>query len=246
MAPQEFSELLEKRIAPFTVMLVIMPAESPVVADDVVASATGSLLYTGQKELLLTNHHVYDKFDSHRRKSPGTILAMSGVDGSRFLDISAAQVLGLDKQRDLAVLHVPSSHVRRQGKMWSVVTKWPPPRPDVGMIAILYGYPGEGRAPEGRVLGASAISIGLPVVSVSDRHFVLVDEHQDAHMYIPEGQTPLTNFGGISGSAVYVLPKNLATIDDAIGLCGFVYEASQSGAILVSHADHINGDGSIR
>jgi hypothetical protein len=129
--------------------------------------------------------------------------------------------------------------------MWSVATTWPPRRPEKGMIGMLYGYPGEGRVPEGKVLAASPISIALPVVSVSDRHFVLFDERQDARVYIPDAQTALTNFGGISGSAVYVIP-NRAAINDAIGLCGFVYEASESGAILVTHADHINADGSIR
>jgi hypothetical protein len=110
MTAREFGELLEKRIDPFTVMLVIMAGKIPT-AQDVLSSATGSLLYTGQKELLITNYHVYDKFDSHRQESPDTVLAMSVVDGSDFLDISTAQVLSLDKQSDLAVLHIPTSHV---------------------------------------------------------------------------------------------------------------------------------------
>jgi hypothetical protein len=245
MTAREFGELLEKRVDPFTVMLLILSGEKPA-ADGVIASATGSLLHTGQRQLLVTNHHVYASFESHLRSSPDTVLAMSGVDGSFFLDITAAPVLGLDKQCDLVVLDVPPEQVLAQGKMWSEVTRWPPRRPEKGTIAILYGYPGEGRAPEGKVLGASPISVGLPVVSVSERHFVLADENQNAHLHKPDAQIPLTNFGGISGSAVYVLPKTLANIDDAIGLCGFVYEASDSGVILVSHADHINADGSIR
>jgi len=114
------------------------------------------------------------------------------------------------------------------------------------MMAILYGYPGDGRVPEGGTLGASPISIGLPVVSVSERHFLLADEPGDAHVFAPDGRTTLKNLGGISGSAVYVVPKTLSTIDDAVGLCRFAYEANASGAILVSHADHINADGSIR
>ena len=68
------------------------------------------------------------------------------------------------------------------------------------MIAILYGYPGQGRSREGSLLAANPISIGPPVVSVSDRHFVLVDENQNSVWHIPDGQTPLTSFGGISGT----------------------------------------------
>jgi len=245
MTPHEFAQLTEKYAAPFTVMLAITTTNNPVAAD-VLTNATGSFVYTGQKELLVTNHHVYDAFQAYRRENPHTKLAMSGADGSRFLDISEAEVLGLDKDLDLAVLHIPRQHVRRQGKMWWVPGSWPPRRPEVGMIAVLLGYPGEGRTLEGDVLGASPLSVGLPVVSVSERHFLLVDENQDAHVMVPDGQTPLTNFGGISGSAVYVMPKNWSNPGDAIGLCGFAYEQSASGAICVVHADHINADGSIR
>ncbi len=244
MTPHEFQALIEKYIDPYTVMLVIMSTRNPA-ATDVVTNGTGSLVYTGTKDLLITNYHVYDAFLSYRQSVPDAILAMSGVHGSRFLDISTADVLGRDKDLDLAVLHIPSRHVSQQGKRFAVITPWPPRRPEVGMLAILYGYPGEGRAPEGVVLGASHICIALPVVSVSDRHFLICDENQDAHVLIPDGQTPLTNFGGISGSAVYAIPNKMSANQDAVGLCGFAYEASESGAIFVSHADHINADGSI-
>lgn len=245
MTPHEFSELTAKYADPFTVMLTITTTSNPVAAD-VFTNATGSFVYTGQRELLVTNHHVYDAFRTYRRDNPHTKLAMSGADGSLFMDISEAKVLGLDRDLDLAVLHVPHQHVLRQGKMWWVPESWPPLRPKVGRLAALYGYPGEGRTLEGDVLGASPLSVGLPVVSVSQRHFVLVDEDQDAHVLVPDGQTPLTHFGGISGSAVYVMPNHFSAAGDTIGLCGFVYEQSQSGAIYVVHADYINANGSIR
>jgi hypothetical protein len=42
------------------------------------------------------------------------------------------------------------------------------------------------------------------------------------------------------------MPRNLLHPERSIELCGFVYEQSQSGAICVAHADHINADGTIR
>jgi len=41
---------------------------------------------------------------------------MSGAHGVNFLDISDAQVIGLDDQRDLAVLNIPEPYVTRQGR----------------------------------------------------------------------------------------------------------------------------------
>ncbi len=245
MSAHEFAQLIEKYLDHFTVMLAITTEPSPT-AEDIVTNATGSLVHTGQKELLITNEHFYAKFLSYRENAPDAKMVMSGAHGTRFLDISEAEVMGLDKAVDLAVLHLPSQWVLRQGKMWSIPESWPPPRPDVGMMGVLYGYPGQGRMPENGVLGASPISIGLPVVSVGDRHFVLLDENQDVQLFVPEGQRTLTSFGGISGSAVYAIPRNFTPTGSDSGLCGFAYEASDSGVILVSHADHINADGSVR
>jgi hypothetical protein len=244
MTEHQFAEMIETYAQPFTVMLAITTAERPMAAD-VITNATGSLVYTGQKELLVTNHHVYDKFRSLRQENHHTKLTMSGVHGSRFRDISDAAVLGLDNELDLAVLHVPAPYVFGQGKLFCVAESWPPRRPEVGVLTALIGYPGEGRRAEGGVLGVSPLSAGLPVVSVSERHFVLVDENQDAHVLTPDGQSPLTNFGGISGSAVYAMPRNFDP-SGCIELCGFVYEQGPGRAILVAHADHINADGSIR
>ncbi len=245
MTAHEFAQLIEKYLDHFTVMLAITTKPDPT-AEDILTNATGSLVHTGQKELLVTNEHFYERFLSYRASAHDAKMVISGTHGSRFLDISEAEVLGLDKELDLAVLHIPSLRVLRQGKMWSIADSWPPRRPEAGMMAVLYGYPGEGRMPESGVLGASPISIGLPVVSVSDRHFVLVDEDRDVELFVPEGQRPLTSFGGISGSAVYAIPRNFTPNGTDSGLCGFDYEASESGAIYVSHADHINADGSIR
>jgi hypothetical protein len=244
MTPEEFTTLIETYIEPFTVMLAIATGGNPL-ANDVISNATGSLVYTGRRDLLVTNHHVYAEFISRRGASSETVLMMSGADGFHYLDISEAEVLGTDRGRDLAVLHVPRRHVLGQGKWFSVFPSWPPRRPEAGMLAVLYGYPGEGRVPQGDVMGASALSIGLPVASVSDGHFVMADTNGDAHSLVPDGQDPLTSFGGISGSAVYVMVKETATTRPYLFLGGFAYEASGSGMICVTHADHINADGSI-
>jgi hypothetical protein len=244
-AARNFALTVEKGLEHFTVMLGITTGDSPT-ATDVVANATGTLINTGKHQFLVTNHHVYAKFQSHRDKSPHSMLIMSGAHGTQFLDISEAKCLGSDKAFDLAVLSIPPLTVFKQRKLFLCPEKWPPPRAEKGMLAVLVGYPGEGRKVEQNgALGASPLSAVMRVVSVSERHFVIADEDQDAHMFVPKGQKPLTSFGGISGSGVHVIrPKGLTAND--IWLGGFVYEEGFGHSLLVAHADHINADGSIR
>jgi hypothetical protein len=114
------------------------------------------------------------------------------------------------------------------------------------MGAVLVGYPGQGREPRGSdVLEAIPISMGRIVASVSERHFVLADETQDAYTHAPKGGWAITNYGGISGSAVYITRRGAKSLDD-FRLAGFVYEEGLGHTLLVAHADHINVDGSIR
>jgi hypothetical protein len=234
-----------ERFDVFAVVLAITTTENPS-ANDVVANGTGSLVHTGRKELLITNHHVYNTFLLRREENPHTKLIMSGAHGTNFLDISNAEVLGFDKEAELAVIHMPGRYVVPRGKAFLRPETWPPRRPDVGMLAFFVGYPGEGRrVQQGGALGVSALTAGMRIVSVSERHFVVADESQDAHMFVPEGQKPLTNFGGISGSAVYAMRPNGTTADD-VWLCGFQYEEGIGHTLMVAHADRVNADGTIR
>jgi hypothetical protein len=245
MRPEEFIALVETFIAPFTAMLAVSVGAEPL-AGDIVDNGTGALVAIGRDGFLVTNYHVYESFRWRREADPEARLLMSGAHGTRFLDISRAEVCGSDRDRDLAVLRVPPPLVLRQGKMFMSLTPWPPRRPEAGMLAVVYGYPGEGRLPQGGSLGVRGLSVALPVVSVSDRHFVLSDENGDAARLTPDGANPFTRFGGISGAAVYVMTRETATTRAGLYLGGFVYEASDTGIICVVHADFINADGTIR
>src|SRR5208283_975528 len=164
-----------------------------------IANGTGSLVNTGPGQFLVTNNHVYEAFQTRRAASDSVLLLMSGRGGLGFLDISENRLVSRDRERDPAVLEIPVSHVRLQGKLFSTWNSWPPPRPAVGMPALIYGYPGEGRVPLGDSLGIRPLTMGRYVASVTDRHFSLADIHGDSEMRTPEGATPITNNGGISG-----------------------------------------------
>jgi hypothetical protein len=246
MTPEEFHGLIEKYIAPFTVMLAVTKGQNPS-PDQIICNGTGALVATGGGEFLVTNHHVYEAFLDAREKDHDAILIMSGAHGTKFLDNSSAVVTGRDKDVDLTVLRMPARYVINQGKMLMPHIPWPPRRPEPGMMAVVYGYPGQGRVTEGpTVLGVRAVSIGLPIASVSDRHFVLVDEGDEPSVLVPPGQNVLTSFGGVSGSAVYVLVESTESTEGELYLGGFIYEANDSGMFFATHADHINADGAVR
>jgi len=223
-------------------MLAIVGKSDPT-PEGVIANGTGSLINTGPGQFLVTNEHVYQEFETRRSESQDVMLLMSGVDGRPFRDISDEHSLrSRDESLDLAVLSIPVPLVFELGKMFSTWNSWPPPRPEKEMAVVVYGYPSQGRIPLGNNLGVRPNLIGRQVVSVSDRHFVLANPENDAVVRTPEGVAPLTSLAGMSGSAVYVLPRN-----GHMFLSGFMYEASNSMDIIcATHADHICSDGTIR
>jgi Trypsin-like peptidase domain len=232
-------------LAPFTVMLAITKIENPA-APDVFRNGTGTLVDTGQRKLLVTNHHVYEKFEECRREAPHTRLVMSGVDGQPFANISGETLIASDETRDLAVLAISPSIVEQLGKRFYRATAWPPRRPEVGARVVLVGYPAQGRHALGSgSLGVMPLSIGRTVTSVGDRHFLMANETQDSYAHAPDGHEPVTDYGGISGSAAYSVYR-LPDKREELYLCGFAKEAGFNNTILVAHADFINADGSIR
>ena len=232
-------------LSPFTVMLAITKIENPV-ATDVFKNGTGSLVDTGLRKLLITNHHVYEEFQKCRSEVPCSRLVMSGIDGRPFVDISGQHRIASDDSYDLAVLAISPSMVEHQGKKFYPASTWPPQRPKQGTRVVIVGYPGQGRHAQGTdTLGVMPLSLGRIVTSVSERHFLMADETQDAYTHVPDGQQLLTSWGGISGSAAYSVHRTRDRSDE-LHLCGFVKAEGFRHTILVAHADHINADGTIR
>jgi hypothetical protein len=212
-------------------------------AGDVCNNGTGSLIDTGAAKLLVTNYHVYDHLKDLRDEDGESQILLFGAHGINGLDVSEAIVLGRDDQRDLAVLHIPERYVAGQGKTFFKCPSWPPPRPRPGMPGLVYGYPVEGRVPQGNTLGARPNLVVMRVGDAARDLFTLASDGDDVAMMVPEGAEPLTKFCGMSGGAVYVLDQEA----DSLVLAGFMYKASfKLDQILATYADHINADGTIR
>jgi len=245
LAARQIGLRVTELLSPFMVMLAITKAERPT-AFDVCNNGTGALVDTGQRTLLITNHHVYGAFIRRRQETPCTKLVMSGVDGRPFVDISDEKCIGSDSHCDLATLAISPLKVDQQGKQFYRASPWPPERPKEGTRVVVVGYPGQGRRASGEdTLEVRPLSVGRTVSSISEKQFVMADETQDAHIHVPHGQNPLTTYGGLSGSPAYSVHRLISGADD-YRLCGFVLEEGFGHTLIVAHADYINADGTVR
>ena len=95
-----------------------------------------------------------------------------------------------------------------------------------------------------RFIEARPLLVHSRIVSVSERHFVMVDETQTSRSMVLAGGQMFKSFCGMSGSPVYAIPNDPASGDS--WLAGFVYEEGPGHALMVAHADHIHADGTIR
>ena len=171
---------------------------------------------------------------------------MTGIDGTHCIDVSDDEIIDSDRDFDLATIAISPEKVGLLGKSFFRVPFWPPDRPGLGTRVVVVGYPGQSRGPSAAdTLGVSPLSIGRRVSSISEKQFVMADETQDAYSHVPEGQKPLTSYGGISGSPVYTVHGQLGTTFD-YRLCGFVREEGFGHTLIVAHADHIKADGTLR
>jgi hypothetical protein len=231
---------MKSQILPHTVLLAIGQGNPP----RVVNQASGMLLATDQADMLVTCGHLYDKFVELRGKDSTSRLAMSGAEGREFIDISTATVLGRDSDPDLATLAIPRFDANLAGKAHAHFTRWPIRRAERGMMGYLIGYPGQLVIVTKESASKPLMEFARPVVSVSERHFVLHDESGDVVQTYADNTPNVTELSGISGCAVWIYNKELNPPEFFLG--GFAYQARGVDTVLVAHADFINADGSIR
>ena len=192
----------------------------------VINQGSGMLLATGTAEMLVTCGHVYDRFVELREKDSTTRLAMSGAEGREFIDISTATVLGKDSDADLATLAIPRFDANLAGKVHAHFPGWPLRRAERGMMGYLIGYPGQLTIVTKESASKPLMEFARPVVSVSDRHFVLHDESGDLVQTYADNTPNVTQLSGISGCAVWIYDKGSSVPEFFLG--GFAYQATAS------------------
>jgi len=129
------------------------------------------------------------------------------------------------------------------GKSYFPEATWPPARPTAETTAVVVGFVGEHRQ-----IGQQSLNISLSVIcdkvtSVSDRHFVLVDEDR-TRVSVKMNPTlgELGDLGGMSGSPAFAVG-----INGEPSFAGLLYEAGESkeATVFAVHADFLTADGKI-
>ncbi len=226
--------------------LILGDPSSP---ENVITGGTVSLINTGNRDLIVTCAHVYDYFYEMRAGNPHVLFALAGGRGNNPVDISSAELIDIERGYiDLAILEPPSGFdPQSQGAEFYQSSTWPPPRPQKGDSGFFIGYPGIYREPSERGLEIRSMPFNDFVSSVSDRHFIFVDEEGERRVYeYIKGLGKIESIGGVSGAAVYLLEKN-GSLASSSTLVGFVYEANEGKncTVFCNHADFIDKDGKI-
>src|SRR5262249_51476400 len=129
------------------------------------------------------------------------------------------------------------------GKSYFRAAVWPPARPTPETSAVVIGFVGEHRQVGGASLGINLSVICDKVTSVSDRHFVLVDE-QRARVSGKVNPTlgELGELGGMSGSPAFAVG-----VDGNASFAGLLYEAGEGkeATVFAVHADFLTAEGKI-
>lgn len=218
----------------------------PTTPAGVVNNGTASFLELPGGKFIVTNHHVWTAYTQQREDTPGLRLALMGEGYCRPVDISTAKLVDADEGLDLAVLRFEANDVIESvGKSFYVPKEWPLGVAAEGEDVVLVGFPGQRKEPTAEYLRFEAFLLGLTVLSVSDRKYLLGFTNPDP-LVQQFSSRPLEKFvwGGMSGSMAYRL--DLET--NQFHVAGFLHAAGEGlrASFFAGRADRLCEDGTIR
>jgi hypothetical protein len=207
----------------------------------VVARATFSLLEISAKRFFVTCAHVLDKFEEIQVEYPNAQLAayttiphFTELFGFNLVD-SESKILDVAIFRGLEdIIELPSRNfIPYKGSYLD--------DPGVGEYVCIVGYPRENVDVTEHKADLNYTQLILPISSVSDRHVVLADEtgERKFHDFFEPENTSI-DFGGLSGSAAYVLRNFIYRF---VGIVKECHERDHT--ILISRLGCLNPDGTI-
>ena len=218
---------------------------------DILNTATGFLVDFDDARYLVTNAHVLDRFDELGGSGVSPMLVFGGIE----LDPGAITKAPAERV-DLAVLNVsglafdqavpgPQSAVPAKLQAYRP-TSWPPSAPILGEGILTVGYLGIHRSTkaDGTPQFAAFPMLGLLIGGVADTAFAIP---LDRDRWIASDYDPTnrvideTNFGGLSGSPVFALPRTGADLE----LIGIVRGDSTLDVLYCTRADLLKRDGTI-
>lgn len=241
---QDTTVALLRQFSPFASMLFFAPGNN-LTPETVAFNGTAALVDTGKRKLILTNSHVYRRFRELRSETPSLAMFLTGSHQTQIVELKDTHLVDEGGSAvDLAAFALEHpEQVGLIGKSYFRAAAWPPARPIAETTAVVVGFVGEHRQ-----VGKDSLKINLSVIcdkvtSVSDRHFVLVDEDR-ARISVKVNPTlgELGDLGGMSGSPAFAIG-----LDGEPYFAGVLYEAGEGKEAMVFavHADFLTAEGKI-
>lgn len=200
--------MIGEQLGRCAVPIFFIDNQGPPAIEKILKNATGILIDTGEKEILVTCQHVWSVFQEECRRNQNLRLGV-GCDGLK-ITLFNPHVIDEDANYDIAVFELNFKHALKDKVIYKA-TYWPPLPPSVKDAALFLGYPGSYRyvlGQKGNILSGKACFIDS-VSSVSERSIILADEKNvreiEKHMAIcPD----LGLLGGMSGGPVFIKRNN--------------------------------------
>jgi hypothetical protein len=218
----------------------------PATPNDVKNNGTVSFVNLLGGKFLITNHHVWYGFKTFQESNAGARLAVTGEGRVPMVDITTVELVDEDAGLDLAILKYDRNEIiESAGNVFYVPKRWPLDTALDGDDVVVVGYPGKRRNPTQEELKFESVLLGLKILSVSDRKYMLGFTNPDPIVHVFSSR-PIEQWlwGGMSGSMVYRLDLN----SNQFYVTGFLHAAGEglNTYFFASRADLINEDGTIR
>lgn len=234
-------------LLPMVSMLLIIDEAKPF-PGNVRGTGTVSLVDTGDRKILVTCAHVFEKYKKLSRASKSIGIIILGAPGQLdHFRMAEFEVIDLERKHLDLVTIAPSRPVRLEdfGKKYYRGWPWPPRRAERGEQVAMIGFPGSTLMAIPGGMDIQPAYFQEFVGSANERYFLIFDEHDERDTVgICEGGHEIReppHWGGMSGTAAFAYDPN---IGDA-RLVGFLQEAGEGkrATFFVTHADFILPDG---
>jgi hypothetical protein len=175
----------------------------PVTVDD---SGTCGFIFTGERKLLVTAHHVLRAFRTKRAAFPAAVLAINLGPGCTVA-LGEPEVVDEHEELDVAILSFPDLDQRTgHNKRYFPIRIWPIASVRRGNAIALIGFPGALRRTTETFGSYEPVGFGMVVSSASDQSIVLADESGTFRTVSRHGTvSDVVRLGGFSGSPAFLV-----------------------------------------
>ena len=183
-------------------------------SEEILDGGTYALIDTGEKRLLVTCYHVWEKYEQRHDADNRTVLAVAVGDLVISFKEPMKHRIAFDRDLDLVVFEFePETIPVPHNKCWFKIEDWPISKVNKGTSIVTLGYPGTLRTSAGPLCKVQSVPFPLLVNDTTARNIYAY--------FVKENEQVLNDLkdylGGISGSPAYCYAEN-----GKLRLVGFV------------------------